>query len=505
MPEKYLLGTDNGGTVAKAALFATDGREIAVAARKTEMSSPKPGHTQRDTEDLWQATADAIRTVIDQSRIDPKHIAAVACAGHGNGLYLVDQQGIPVRPGIISTDTRAKRYVARWIEQGVDRSVLPKTMQSLWAAQPNALLAWLRDNEPEVVRRAGWALMCKDYIRFRLTGRFHAELTDYSGTSLINVATGQYDTEVLEAFGIAEMRDLLPPLVRSEEICGQVTAAAADATGLAEGTPVAGGLFDIDACGLASGLVDESQICMVAGTWSCNQYISPQPVVSREIFMTSRYCIPDHFLMLEASPTSASNLEWFVTEFFGPEREAARQKGGSVYELVNELVGRTTPQEAGVVFLPFLFGSNADADAKASLIGLAGWHNRSHVLRAIYEGVVFGHKAHVDRLMQSRRPTGSIRLTGGAARSQVWVQIFADAFGLPVEIPAGTELGALGAAICAGVAVGCHADYAEACRAMVKISRTQRPNPANFDAYTAKYDRYQDVLAALGPVWKQLG
>ncbi len=497
----YLLGIDNGGTVAKAALFTADGDEIAVASRKTEMLSPAPGHTERNMETLWQATAEAIRSVLDESGIPPGEIVGIATAGHGNGLYLVDKQGNPVRDGIISTDTRAKKYVADWIDQGVDRRVLPKTMQSLWPAQPNALLAWLRDNEPEVMDRAGWVLMCKDYIRFRLCGEIHAELTDFSGTSLMDVGTGQYDDEVLEAFGIAEFRDLLPPIVRSEEICGQITAEAAAATGLAEGTPVAGGLFDIDACGLASGLVDETQMCMVAGTWSCNQYISREPVVSRDIFMTSRYCMADYFLMLEASPTSASNLEWFVTQFFEAERIAAEKQGGSVYDLVNELVGGTKPEDANLVFLPFLFGSNADADAKATLIGLAGWHTRAHVLRAIYEGVVFGHKAHVERLMQSRELSGSICLTGGAARSRQWVQIFADVFQVPVEIPAGTELGALGAAICASVAVGCHGSYAEACRAMVKVARTQTPDPATAEIYAAKYDRYQSVLEALTPVW----
>ncbi len=500
----YLLGIDNGGTVAKAGLFTTDGQEIAVAGRKTEMLSPEPGHTEFDTEKLWQATASAIRAVLEQAAVDPKQIAGIACAGHGNGLYLVDKQGVPVRPGIYSTDSRAKDYIARWTEQGIGKRVLPKTMQSLWPAQPNALLAWIRDNEPDVFARAGWALMCKDYIRFRLTGEIYAELTDYSGTSLMNVGTGEYDPEVLEAFGIAEMQDLLPPIRRSEDICGHVTAEAAAATGLAEGTPVAGGLFDIDACGLASGLIDETQMCMVAGTWSCNQYISRTPVVSEDIFMTSRYCLPEHFLMLEASPTSASNLEWFLTQFFAAERKAAEQQGGSVYDLVNGLVAGTKPDESNVVFLPFLFGSNADPDAKATLIGLAGWHTRAHVLRAIYEGVVFGHKAHVERLLRSGEISGSICLTGGAARSEVWVQIFADVFQTPVEIPSGTELGALGAAICAGVAAGCFPDYGSAVKAMVKVARTQQPNPANKDIYATKYKRYRNVISALGPVWREL-
>jgi L-xylulokinase len=500
----YLLGIDNGGTIAKAALFTLDGREVAVASRKTEMITPQPGHTERDMDSLWQATAGAIRAVIEQSRIAPGEIAAVATAGHGNGLYLVDQDGRPVRNGIISTDSRAKDYVARWYRDGVDRQVLPHTMQSLWPAQPNAILAWLRDHEPETIRRAGWVLMVKDYIRFRLCGAICTELTDMSATSLMSVRDRDYHPEVLEAFGLAEMRRLLPPIKRPEEICGRVTAQAAAETGLKEGTPVAGGLFDAAACVLASGVIDEAPMCVIAGTWSVNQYVSKTPVVSEEVFMTSLYCTPGYHMILEASATSASNLEWFVTQFFQAERETAEKTGRSVYQLCNDLVAQSRPEGAKIVFLPFLFGSNVDADAKACFVGLNGWHSRGDVLRAIYEGVAFGHKAHVDRLLRFRGPAKTIRLAGGAAHSGVWAQIFADTFQLPVEITAGTELGALGAAMTAGIAAGCFADYREAVQAMVKIAQVFPPNPTLADLYKEKYHRYQAVLEALKPVWKEL-
>lgn len=497
---KYLLGTDNGGSFAKAALFSLDGREIAAAGQKTEMSTPKPGHTERDMPALWQATAASIREVLARSGVRPADVVAVAATGHGNGLYLVDADGCPVRPGIVSTDSRAKDYVARWYADGTHRAVLPHTMQSLWPGQPNALLAWLLDHEPETIRRARWALMCKDYIRFRLTGRIEAELTDQSGTSLMSVRDGGYCDEVLRAFGLQSVAHLMPPIRRPEEICGQVTAQAAEETGLAPGTPVAGGLFDIVACALASGVVDENAFSMVAGTWGICQYVSHTPVVDPDLFMCARYCTPGDYLVPEASPTSASNLEWFVTQFL-PEAKA--QQSGSIFDRVNQWVASCRPEDADIVFLPFLFGSNAQPDAKASLLGMNGWHSRANVLRAIYEGVAFGHKTHFDRLLRFRRAPRTIRLTGGAARSEVWVQIFADLFQTPVEIPAGTELGALGSAICAAVAVGIYKSCEEAVRAMVQIARTQQPDPSRADLYQRKYRRYRAVVDALGPVWKQ--
>jgi L-xylulokinase len=320
----------------------------------------------------------------------------------------------------------------------------------------------------------------------------------------MNVGTGQYDPDVLEAFGISEMQRLLAPLKRSADICGAITPEAAEQTGLAEGTPVAGGMFDIDACGLASGLVDPGQLCMIAGTWGNNQYISKTPVVSKDVFMTTCYSIPGYYLMLEGSATSASNLEWFVTEFLQAERDAAAQAGMSIYEWCNQLVAQTRPGDAGIVFLPFLYGSNVSLDGKACFFGLDGWQSRGHVLRAMYEGVVFSHYWHVERLQQFRPPPERLCLSGGASRSDVWGQIFADTLQVPVDIPAGTELGALGAAIGAAVAVGEYPTYEAACAAMVKMLKTYEPDPALADLYQTKYARYKNVLDVMDPVWSGL-
>jgi L-xylulokinase len=183
----YLLGIDNGGTVTKAALYDTTGTEIAVASVKTQMLFPCPGHTEKDMGELWAANAHVISEVMARGRVEARQIAGVAVTGHGNGMYLVDAQGEPVRNGINSADSRATAIVEKWYADGTCARVLPRTCQSIWPAQPAALLAWFRDNDPDALARTRWILMCKDYIRYRLTGEAWAELTDFSGTSLVNV------------------------------------------------------------------------------------------------------------------------------------------------------------------------------------------------------------------------------------------------------------------------------------------------------------------------------
>jgi L-xylulokinase len=347
-------------------------------------------------------------------------------------------------------------------------------------------------------------LTCKDYIRLRLTGEVYQELTDISGTSLLNVGTGDYDDRVLEAFGIADQRRLLAPLRRASDLCGHVTPEAAEATGLKAGTPVAGGVFDIDACGLGSGMIDESQLCMIVGTWGNNQFISRTPVVHRDVFMTTCYAIPGYHLVLEGSATSANNLNWLVSEFFQAEQREAAARGQSVYDRCNELVAATQPDESGVVFLPFLYGSNVSLDGKGCLFGLDGWQNRGHVLRAVYEGIVFSHNWHLQRLLRFRPRPAQVRLSGGAARSAVWVQMFADILQIPVEVPAGSELGALGAAITAAVAVGRYTSYETACAAMVRVERSCQPDPRRADLYGEKYRRYLRLLELFAPAWSEL-
>ena len=299
-----------------------------------------------------------------------------------------------------------------------------------------------------------------------------------------------------------EIYDKLPPLRYSADICGYITKAASELTLLPEGIPVAAGMFDVDACGIASGLTDEEGMCMVAGTWSINEFISKEPVTNGTVALNSMFCIPGYFLVEESSPTSAGNMEWFIRNLMSFEKENAKAEGGSVYDLTNEWVTSIEPQDNNVIFLPFLNGSNEDALAKATFIGLTAYHNKKHMLRAVYEGIVFSHLTHVRKLLRNREVPKSIRLSGGAANSEVWVQIFADALQIPIDTVDAKEIGAQGAVMAAGIAAGIYKDYEEAVERTVKITKTVYPRPEYKAIYEEKYAAYRAVIDALNPAWK---
>ena len=499
---RYLMGIDNGGTFSKAAIFDEDGKQISVASVPTVTITPKPGYTERDMEELWEVNAQAIRNAIEKSGLDPKEIAGVSLTGHGKGLYMVDENGKPSYNGIVSTDSRAWKYIEKWSQDGTKEKVFEKSIQDILACQPVSLLAWFKDHHPEVLQKTKYIFAVKDYIRFMLTGEAYAEYTDFSGANLVNLHTLAYDKELLGYFGLEEIYDKLPPLRYASDVCGTVTKEVSEKTLLPEGIPVAAGMFDVNACGIASALSDEDQMCMIAGTWSINEFIAKEPVTNGTVSLNSMFCIPGYFLVEESSPTSAGNMEWFIRNLMSYEKAEAKEQGGSVYDITNEWVASIEPQDNNVIFLPFLNGSNEDPTAKGTFIGLSAYHSKKHMLRAVYEGIVFSHLTHVKKLLRNREVPKSIRLSGGAANSDVWVQIFADALQIPIDVIEDKELGAQGAAIAAGIAAGVYADYEEGIRRTVKITKTVQPRPEYGPVYEKKYQTYRRVIEGLSSVWE---
>ena len=499
----YLMGIDNGGTFVKAGITDERGRMLAVAREPVHNLTPHPGFVERDMEELWQQNVKVIRRAVEEAGIAPEEIKGFSFSGHGKGLYLTDRSGHPVYRGILSTDTRAWEYVKRWKEDGTAAKVFEKTFQEILACQPVSLLAWIRDHEKDVLEKADYIFSVNDYIRFRLTGEAAGEYTVLSGGNLVNLSTCSYDPELLELFGLEEIRGKLPPLKYSAELSGGVTREAACLTGLAEGTPAAAGMFDVDACGLAAGLDREEALCMIAGTWSINEYITKKPVTNGTVALNSMYCMPGYFLIEESSPTSAGNMEWFIRNLLAAEQEEAKKRGESIYDLTNRWVEGIPPEELKVIFLPFLNGSAEDAQARGTFVGLTEFDGKAHMLRAVYEGIVFSHVTHVKKLLRNRPAPKAVRLAGGAANSPVWVQIFADALQMPVETVSCKEQGILGAAIAAGVGTGVFQSYEDAAGRTAEVKDIVYPREDYREIYEEKYERYQAAAEALAGVWKK--
>lgn len=497
---QYALGLDNGGTIIKAAIFDITGKEIAVSSCPTETITLKPGFMERDMEVMWEANCNCIREVIIKSGVPASQIVAISVAGHGKGLYTWGNDK-PVRNGILSSDNRAMSYSNKWNNDGTTDALHPQLLQQILPGQPVSLLAWMKDNEPEQYNEIKWVFSAKDYIRFRLTGEAHSELTDISGSGLMDIKNKKFDKTILDTFGISEVYDKLPPLCSSFEVCGTITSEVAKLTGLETGTPVAGGMFDIDACALAMDITSPDYICAISGTWAINEFISSEPMLDKHV-MNSLYAIPDYYLIEESSPTGAGNLDWILNNLM---EASGLSPDKNMYDKANEVVGKILPDQSDVYYLPFLYGTNGHPSAKASFVGLISYHDFGHMLRAVYEGTVYSTNMHVEKLLSLRPLPKAIRLAGGVTKSVVWTQMFADILNLTIEIVTNAnELGALGCAMTGFVSVGVYKDYKEAAKAMINISTTFYPNVDRVKIYRKKYKKYLMIMQALDDVWSAL-
>lgn len=490
---EYLIGIDNGGSTAKAAVFDRNGREIASAGRRIPLIEPQAGWVERDLEEVWRVNAELIKEVIEKAGAAPEEIAGVGLTGYGNGICLVDREGRPVYNGIVSSDNRAAELCERLVEEGVQEKIYHLTYQELWPAQTAVLMVWLKENHPELLERTDCVLSIKDYIRMKLTGQRCYELTEMTCTGLMNIHTHQFDDCIFEALGLEKYKNKMPSYTGITDISGSVTEEAAAETGLAAGTPVAGSCYDVNACALASGILDEGTLCMIAGTWSINEVLSKELIDGANSIAESYK--PGYYIMEESSPTSAGNFEWFVEKFLEPDRKGTDKS--VFYDECNKMAEEIGPCDSNVVFVPYLFASATNPDAKAAFFNLESYHGRAHMVRAVYEGVAFSAMLHVSRLIESGKQFDRAKLSGGITRSEVWSQIFCDMLQMPLEVSEAMEPGALGAAMCAAVAAGMYRDVDDAAAHMVHMKKTYYPNPEYRDVYAEKYDTYKRALAAL--------
>ena len=494
MAPDLLLGVDIGNTVVKAVLFDLAGRQVARHGVDGTTLKPAPGMVERPGTELWANARAAIAGCLNG--IDPGRVAAIGLAGHGNGLYLLDRAGAPLL-GIQSLDSRAAA-LAGVLDRAAGTELHAICGQRPWPSQTPTLLAWVKTFRPEVYAQAGTLCFAKDIIGACLTGQRATDVSDMSGAGLLRLPEACYDAELLSLYGLSDALPLLPRLCQPTEVVGHVTPAAAAATGLRAGTPVVAGYFDVVASALGSGAVGPGAASIVLGSWSINQVFAQAPSRDPKVFMVAAFG-PGRFANMDNSATSAANLEWYVRTLI--ERDGHE---GDAFAQVNAQVGQAAIAPDAPMFHPFLYGGRHGAYQRGGFYGLAGWHDEGQLLRALYEGVAFEHRRHVEVLTGGGAGLGEVFLSGGGTRSPHWPQMMADVLGLPVRLGHTEETGALGGAIAAAVGVGLCADEASAVAAMTRQRAVLHPGPARQALHDRRFAVWQRLTSAMEPFWAEL-
>ena len=483
----YYIGIDSGGTFMKAALFNAKGEQQGLARVSASVINEKQGWVERDLDALWGNAVAVIKQLLETTQVDPTAIKGLSISAQGKGVYLLDKQGKNLGHGIMSSDSRSLPIVKEWLEQGKAQEIYPTTLQTLWTGHPVSIIRWIKENDRQRYDQIGAVMMSHDYLRYRLTGEVAAELTNISESNFFNSITGEYDKALLTTFGIEEIWDALPPVVKPQQQAGKITAAIAEETGLALGTPVFGGLFDVVSTAICSGInSSEDTLNYVMGTWAVTSGISKQVTQEAHNFVYGHYAVDGEYIIHEASPTSAGNYEWFA-DYLGED--------GKLDHAQNQaLVDALDPASSSVYFVPFLYGSNQGLGLKSGFYGLQSHHTKGHLIQAIWEGILFCHNLHLERMRQRFPIADVLKVTGGPASSPVWMQMLADLTGMTVEVSDVDETGSLGAAMMAMVGAGEFASLAECTQSVTHSASRVEPNPANYEKYQKKYKHYQRLV-----------
>jgi len=494
------LGIDVGTGGTRALVMDAQGQVVASAsAEHQHFASPRPGWAEQDPRDWWHACGAAVRKALQTSGIRPESIACVGFSGQMHGAVLLDAADEVVRPALIWCDQRSEAQCAE-LENIFGRDTLIKlTCNPPLTNFTLTKFLWVRENEPQNWARVKHVMLPKDYVRFRLTGERAIDMADASGTLLLDVANRRWSKEVLSKTGIDEK--LLPALFESPEVCGKVSEAGAEATGLLAGTPVVAGAGDQAAGAVGMGIARVGAVSATIGTSGVVFASTDRPAMDPAGRLhTFCHAIPGRWHVMGVTQAAGLSLRWYRDNFGAASPGVQEKDGRDPYDVFAEEAASAPPGSEGAIWAPYLMGERTphlDPNARGALVGLTASHTRAHVIRAILEGVAFSLKDTFTIFEEMKVPVKAIRLGGGGARSALWRQIQADVYGHEVEIVSAEEGAAYGAAILAGTGVKEWSSVEQACDAIVRVAKRVVPNQKDSAAMQQTYRTYRKVYPAL--------
>lgn len=503
MGKPFLLGIDAGTSLVKTVVFDQDGHEIGLSRERVPIETVRQNWAEQDMDLVWRATKKTIGTCLKNHGISASEIAAVGLAGQGDGCRLIDRRFRPVRKSILWTDGRAGDIVTGWEQEGFSLSGFSISGSAIFSGAPAAIIAWLRQNEPDTLKNAAHFLFAKDWIKLKLTGELVTDPSDASRAPF-DIRKRDYSQDFFEMLNLSPYLGLFPRVFPTTEVIGEVTREAASEVGLRPGTPVMNGMIDVVACGLGVGAVNHGQAYSIIGTTCFNgvimNTIDLEPI---GIGMTLAYAFDNQTLRSMPSLAGTPNLDWFVDNFYTSEKDKAEREKTDLYRILETEIAKVPVGCDGIIYHPYINPGGERApfvkpSAAAQFFGLSLGHTRWHLLRSVYEGVALSMLDCFDRIPVS---LSNLMLCGGGARSALWCQIVSDVTGRTVNTLSGSEFGALGASITTGLATGIYRDIGEAVKRTVAIKDTFQANMANHQKYRELYRLYKSLYQHVWDDW----
>lgn len=473
------IGIDAGTSVVKAVVFDDDWLPLATAERAVAVHHPQPGWSEQDPDAVWRAVTEVVREVAAAAPDDIDYLAVTA---QGDGCWLVDAAGEPLRPAMLWNDARAAEQVQRWEDAGLLLEAFRRNGSYGFAGLAHAQLAWLGEHEPQELSRASDLLSCGSLIYLRLTGRRVLDVSEACNPFLAADGSG-YDDELLTALELSWCRPLLPEVVSGEQRVGWLDGDVAERLGLRAATPTVLAPYDVVTTAIGLAAMTPTAAMTVLGTTLAVGVVSPDAAVDREpAGMALDMGLSGRWMLLYATLAGTEVLEW-ARQLLGVADAAA---------LVQLALSQPADERTPLV-LPYLSpaGERApfrDARARGAVLGLELGHGPAHVARGVLEGLTL---TVADCIAASGRSPQRLALSGGGARSDGWCQLLADACALPVERGHAAQVGALGAALVAAVAVGRYPDIDTASAAAVRPGQRFEPRAEQVRRLARSAERFR--------------
>lgn len=491
----YVLGVDLGTSAVKVLLVNIDGKVVFESSSSYALSQTIPGYSEQNPEDWVNATTNSIREILEKSGVNSDEIKGMSFSGQMHGLVLLNKNDKVLRPAILWNDTRTTAQV-REIEERMGERFVDITRNRPLAGFTLPKLLWVKENEPEIFQQATSFVLPKDYLRFRMTGKLEMELSDASGTVMVNTSESSWSKEICDIFGIPE--ELCPPIIGSLDNVGSLTAEYAKVSGLTPNTKVFGGGAD-NACGaIGAGIVEADQAMCSIGT--SGVILSFEPNIKSDYrgdLHFFNHVIPESYYSMGVTLAAGYSLSWLKKNF---------GENVSFNDFV-EGASQSRIGSHGLLFTPYIVGERTpypDSDIRGSFVGIDSKQNKNDFTRAVLEGITFSFKDILNIYKRNGKVFKRLTAIGGGAKSPLWMQIQADVFDAEIVRLESEQGPGLGAAMLAAVGLGWFEDISTCVRAFTSIKTSYYPIAENVSKYEELHEIYTEIYPKTKEISKEL-
>jgi len=502
------LGIDIGTSGTRTLAIQETGEILASATREYPLSTPHPGWSEQDPEHWWTAVVETVQAALYEGKIEPADVRGIGLSGQMHGSVFLNRDQKVIRPALLWNDQRTTRECAEIEEKAGGRSKLIELVANPALTGFTApKILWLRNNEPQHYEQLTQVLLPKDYIRFRLTGEYATEVSDASGTLLLDVRNRQWSKTLLGLLQIDA--SLLPNVYESEEVSGTLTPTVAQQLGLPAGVPVVGGGGDQAAGAVGNGIVSRGVISATLGTSGVVFAHSDEVQIDPDGRLhTFCHAVRGKWHVMGCVLSAGGSLQWYCNQLGQAEITTANAMGVDPYVLLSAEAAQAPAGSEGLFFLPYLTGERSplnDPHARGAWIGLTWRHGRPHMVRSVMEGATYTMRDCLEVTREMQIPVNEIRVSGGGARSPFWKQLQADIYGQPVVTINAEQGPAYGVALLAAAGTGAYKDVVEACETTIRVVSKTEPDATAQARYNQAYPIHRKLYQSLKADFRTIG